>query len=138
MASVDLEGRFGRIRLGLAICYDVRFGELFHRLRQDGAELVVLPAAFTAETGAAHWETLIRARAIETQCWLAAAATTGQHRDGNDQARLTYGHSMIVDPWGTVVAQASIGQGWTTSRIDQSVTARVRAGMPVMEHRRLA
>ena len=138
IVSVELNGRSGRIRVGLAICYDIRFGELFHRLRRDGAELIVLPAAFTAETGAAHWETLIRARAIETQCWLAAAATTGQHRDAHGATRLTYGHSMIVDPWGTVVAQASVGQGWTTSRIDQTITARVRAGMPVMEHRRLS
>ncbi len=138
VVSVGLDGRSGPIRLGLAICYDIRFGELFHRLRREGAELMLLPAAFTAETGAAHWETLIRARAIETQCWFAAAATTGQHRDADGHARLTYGHSMIVDPWGTVVAQASVGQGWTTSRIDQAVTARVRAGMPVMEHRRLS
>ena len=135
--SVELNSRSGRIRIGLAICYDVRFGELFHRLRSEGVELIVLPAAFTAETGAAHWETLIRARAIETQCWLAAAATTGQHKDAHGHTRLTYGHSMIVDPWGVVVAQASAGQGWATSRIDQTVTARVRAGMPVMEHRRL-
>ena len=137
VVSVELDSRSGRIRVGLAICYDVRFGELFHRLRREGTELIILPAAFTAETGAAHWETLIRARAIETQCWLAAAATTGQHRDAHGQTRLTYGHSMIVDPWGTVVAQASVGQGWTTSRIDRTATARVRADMPIMEHRRL-
>ncbi len=137
IASVELNSRSGRIRVGLAICYDVRFGELFHRLRREGTELIVLPAAFTAETGAAHWETLIRARAIETQCWLAAAATTGQHKDAQGHTRLTYGHSMIVDPWGTVVAQASVGQGWATSRIDQAATVRVRADMPVMEHRRL-
>ncbi len=137
VVSVELSGRFGRIKAGLAICYDIRFGELFHQLRRDGAELMVLPAAFTAETGAAHWDTLIRARAIETQCWFAAAATTGQHRDASGHTRLTYGHSMIVDPWGAVVAQASVGQGWTTSRIDQAATARIRADMPVMEHRRL-
>ena len=137
VVSVELSGRFGRVKTGLAICYDIRFGELFHHLRRDGAELMVLPAAFTAETGAAHWDTLIRARAIETQCWFAAAATTGQHRDASGHSRSTYGHSMIVDPWGTVVAQASAGQGWTTSRIDQAATTRIRAGMPVMEHRRL-
>lgn len=137
VVSVEVSGRFGRIRLGLAICYDVRFGELFHRLRREGTELMLLPAAFTAETGAAHWETLIRARAIDTQCWFAAAATTGQHRDADGHGRLTYGHSMVVDPWGTVVAQASVGQGWTTSRIDRTATTRVRANMPVMEHRRL-
>ncbi len=137
VVSAEMSGRFGTIRLGLAICYDVRFGEMFHRLRQEGVELVLLPAAFTAETGAAHWETLIRARAIDTQCWFAAAATTGQYRDADGHDRRTYGHSMIVDPWGTIVAQASVGQGWATSRIDRAATARVRAGMPVMEHRRL-
>ena len=138
VVSVDMTGRSGSIRLGLAICYDIRFGELFHRLRRDGAELILLPAAFTAETGAAHWETLIRARAIETQCWLAAAATTGQHRDADGRIRLTYGHSMIVDPWGTMVSQASVGQGWTSGWIDRTATARIRAGMPIMEHRRLS
>ncbi len=138
VTSVELSNRSVRIKLGLAICYDLRFGELFHRLRREGAELIVLPAAFTAETGAAHWETLVRARAIETQCWLAAAATAGQHRDAHGHTRSTYGHSMVVDPWGTVVAQASAGQGWTTGRIDQAATARIRAGMPVMEHRRLS
>ncbi len=138
VVSVELSGRFGRIRLGLAICYDIRFGELFHRLRREGAELILLPAAFTAETGAAHWETLIRARAIDTQCWLAAAATTGQHWDADGRSRLTYGHSMIADPWGVVVAQVPVGQGWTTSRIDQTATARIRTGMPIMEHRRLS
>ena len=137
VVSVEVSGRFGKIRLGLAICYDIRFGEMFHQLRRDGVELVLLPAAFTAETGAAHWETLIRARAIDTQCWFAAAATTGRHRDADGHDRLTYGHSMIVDPWGTIVTQASVGQGWATSRIDRSATARIRAGMPIMEHRRL-
>ena len=138
VVSVELSGRFGTIRLGLAICYDIRFGELFHRLRREGAELILLPAAFTAETGAAHWETLIRARAIDTQCWFAAAATTGEHRDADGRSRFTHGHSMIVDPWGIVVAQVSVGQGWTTSRIDRTATTRIRTGMPVMEHRRLS
>jgi len=129
--------RFGDLRIGLAICYDIRFGELFHRLRQQGAELILLPAAFTAETGEAHWETLIRARAIETQCWFAAAGTTGLHRDASGQARATYGHSLVVDAWGTVVAQASSGESWATARLDQQLTRRVREGIPVMQHRRL-
>ena len=138
VVSARISGRFGSIRVGLAICYDIRFGELFHRLRREEAELILLPAAFTAETGAAHWEILVRARAIETQCWFAAAATTGQHQDADGRIRLTYGHSMVVDPWGTVVAQASGGPGWTTSRVDRDATGRIRAGMPVMEHRRLS
>lgn len=137
VVTAPLIGSFGELRLGLAICYDIRFGELFHRLRQEGAELIILPAAFTAETGEAHWETLLRARAIETQCWLAAAGTVGAHHDADGHRRLTHGHSMIVDPWGTVTAQASTGIGWTTGSVDQDRTARVRAGIPVMDHRRL-
>jgi deaminated glutathione amidase len=128
----------GAVTAGLAICYDVRFAELFLRLRRAGAELLILPAAFTAETGEAHWETLLRARAIETQCWLAASGTCGRHLDGHGAARLTYGNSMLVDPWGTVVARASSGTGWTTGTLDPARTQRVRAGIPVLDHRRLA
>lgn len=137
VVTVSLVGRFGEMRLGLAICYDIRFGELFHRLRQEGADLIILPAAFTAETGEAHWEPLLRARAIETHCWVAAAGTVGAHHDAEGHKRLTHGHSMIVDPWGTVTAQASTGIGWTTGSVDQDRIARVRAGIPVMDHRRL-
>lgn len=127
----------GGMRLGCAICYDVRFPEQFLALRRAGAELVFLPAAFTVQTGRDHWETLIRARAIETQCWFAAAATCGKHFDGNGEPRHTYGHSMVCDPWGTVVARVSDGVGWVTARIDPAMTARVRRNMPVLEHRRL-
>ena len=137
VTTVPISGSFGDIKLGLAICYDIRFGELFHQLRADGAEVILLPAAFTTETGEAHWETLLRARAIETQCWLAAAATTGQHFDAQRNVRSTYGHSMIVDPWGAVTAQASNGPGWATGNVDQERTARIRTDMPVMDHRRL-
>ncbi len=137
IATARIAGPSGDLRAGLAICYDLRFGELFHRLRHDGAELVLLPAAFTAETGAAHWEPLLRARAIETQCWFAAAATVGPHRDGAGRTNFTYGHSMVVDPWGTVVARASSGPGWATARLDREQTRRIRADMPVMDHRRL-
>lgn len=129
--------RVGPLTTGLAICYDLRFPELFTRLRREGAELILLPAAFTAETGEAHWETLLRARAIETQCWVAAAGTCGRHVDGHGAARQTYGHSMVVDPWGTVVGCASNGPGWVTARIDPTLTERVRAGIPVVDHRRL-
>ncbi len=124
--------------IGLAICYDVRFPEQFLELRRAGAELIFLPAAFTVQTGKDHWEPLLRARAIETQCWLAAAATYGQHLDGRGEPRFTYGHSMVCDPWGHVVAQASDGLGWITARIDPALTARVRRDMPVLEHRKLA
>ncbi len=122
------------IKVGLAICYDIRFAEMFIELRRRGCELILLPAAFTLQTGKDHWETLIRARAIETQCWFAAAATWGQHME-KAGPRFTYGHSLICDPWGHVVAKVSDGPGFATARIDQKVTARVRRDMPVMEHR---
>ena len=124
--------------VGCTICYDLRFPELFLALRRAGAEIVMLPSAFTLQTGKDHWEVLIRARAIETQTWLVAAATTGRHEDGRGATRLTYGHTMIVDPWGHVVARASDGIGFTSARIDPALTERVRRDMPVLEHRRLA
>ena len=126
------------VRVGLAICYDVRFPELFLALRRAVAELIFLPAAFTLQTGKDHWEVLLRARAIETQCWLAAPATWGRHSDGGGGARFTYGHSLICDPWGMVVARASDGVGWASARIDAALTARVRRDMPVLDHRKLA
>lgn len=131
--TVDANGS----KVGLAICYDVRFPELFLRLRRAGADLIILPAAFTLQTGKDHWEPLIRARAIETQCWLAAPATWGQHQDPAGP-RQTYGHSLICDPWGHVVAKAPDGRGWCSARVDHGITARVRRDMPVLEHRRLS
>lgn len=126
----------GGVRVGCAICYDVRFPELFSALRRAGAELIFLPSAFTVPTGRDHWDVLIRARAIENQCWMAAPATWGQHRDGAGRARFTYGHSLVCDPWGQVVATVSDGTGWTTARIDPALLTRVRRDMPVLEHRR--
>jgi predicted amidohydrolase len=127
------------VRVGCAICYDMRFPELFLKLRQAGAELIFLPAAFTLQTGKDHWEALIRARAIETQCWFAAPAMWGAHTEGTSgQPRHTYGHSLVCDPWGHVVAKVSDGIGWTTARIDRAVTEKVRKDMPVLEHRKLA
>ena len=130
--------RAGDVTVGAAICYDLRFSELFARLRQDGAELIMLPSAFTLQTGKDHWEPLLRARAIETQCWFAAAATWGKHLEGaRGESRFTYGHSLVADPWGQVVAQVSDGTGWATARIDPALTARVRRDMPVETHRKL-
>ncbi|MDE2333218.1 MAG: carbon-nitrogen hydrolase family protein [Rhodospirillales bacterium] len=129
--------KVGGTDVGLAICYDIRFPELFLALRRQGAELIFLPAAFTLQTGKDHWETLIRARAIETQCWFAAPAMWGRHLDGAGEARFTYGHSLVCDPWGMVTAKVSDGTGWATARIDPAITARVRRDMPVLEHRKL-
>ncbi|MSO91480.1 MAG: carbon-nitrogen hydrolase family protein [Acetobacteraceae bacterium] len=126
------------IKIGCAICYDVRFPEMFLQLRRAGAEVIFLPSAFTLQTGKDHWEVLLRARAIETQCWFAAPATFGQHLDGGGEPRFTYGNSMIVDPWGHVVARVSDGQGFATARIEPALTRRVRRDMPVLEHRKLA
>jgi deaminated glutathione amidase len=127
------------VMVGVSICYDIRFPELYLALRRAGAELIFVPSAFTAQTGKDHWEPLLRARAIETQCWIAAPATCGRHLEGSrNELRFTYGHSMICDPWGMVVAQVSDGTGWATARIDRTVTARVRRDMPVLDHRKLA
>jgi predicted amidohydrolase len=125
----------GGVKIGCAICYDIRFPEMFLELRRAGAELIFLPSAFTLQTGKDHWETLIRARAIETQCWFAAPATWGRHLDGGSEPRFTFGHSLLCDPWGHVVAKVSDGVGWATARIDPAVTERVRRDMPVLEHR---
>jgi len=128
----------GDTNVGAAICYDLRFPELFLALRRSGAELIFLPSNFTLLTGKDHWEPLIRARAIETQCWIAAPATWGRYLEGSrNEPRNAYGHSMIVDPWGHVVARVSDGVGWATSRIDPELTTRVRRDMPVLEHRKL-
>ena len=126
------------LTVGLAICYDIRFPELFLALRRAGADIIFLPAAFTLQTGRDHWEVLLRARAIETQCWMVAPACWGQHLDGTGAPRTTYGHSLICDPWGLVVARASDGAGWATARIDGSLTERIRRDMPVLDHRKLA
>jgi len=124
------------VTIGCAICYDIRFPDLFWTLREAGAEVIFLPSAFTLATGKDHWEALIRGRAIETQCWFAAPATWGKHLEGRGEPRFTYGHSMVVNPWGQVVARVSDGIGWATARIDRDLTARVRRDMPVLHHRK--
>jgi nitrilase len=127
----------GGTAFGLSICYDVRFPEQYLALRRAGAEAVFVPSNFTLMTGKDHWEVLLRARAIESQCWVIAAASWGAYEERGAQ-RQVYGHSMIVDPWGHVVARCSDGVGIATARLDPAVTARVRRDMPVLEHRRLA
>ncbi|WP_206020831.1 carbon-nitrogen hydrolase family protein [Roseococcus sp. SYP-B2431] len=129
--------RAGDVTLGCTICYDMRFPEQYLALRRAGADVIFVPSNFTLMTGKDHWEVLLRARAIETQCWIAAAASHGAYEE-RGAMRQVYGHSLIADPWGHVVAKASDGTGWCTARIDPAVTARVRRDMPVLEHRRLA
>ncbi|MFZ9887362.1 MAG: carbon-nitrogen hydrolase family protein [Myxococcota bacterium] len=119
-------------RLGLSVCYDLRFAELYLCLAQLGAEVLLVPAAFTATTGKAHWETLLRARAIETQCYVAAAAQFGRH----NPRRESHGNAMIVDPWGAVIARCGEGEGLAVADIDLAYLAEVRRRIPVMNHRR--
>jgi deaminated glutathione amidase len=116
-------------RVGLSICYDVRFPELYRTFTD--AALIVVPAAFTVPTGAAHWETLLRARAIENQCYVLAAAQGGVHPGG----RRTWGHSMLVDPWGAIVAQHADGLGLVIGDIDPERIADVRSRLPALTHR---
>jgi predicted amidohydrolase len=122
-------------RIGLGICYDLRFPELFRWHVEHGAEILCVPSAFTATTGAAHWHALLRARAIETQSYVIAPGQVGRH--GDDGLRETYGHSLIVDPWGTIIAEASEGPGIALGDIDLERVRRIRAAMPVHRHRRL-
>lgn len=119
-------------RLGLTTCYDLRFPELHRALRDKGAELISNGAAFTQRTGEAHWQPLLRARAIETQCYMLAAAQGGTHGQ-----RQTYGHSMIVNPWGEVLGQLDTGAGYVTSEIDLDYVSELRQAMPIDQHRRI-
>jgi deaminated glutathione amidase len=118
-------------RLGLSICYDVRFPELYRRLQAAGAQWLIVPAAFTATTGAAHWETLLRARAIENLCFVVASAQFGTHPSG----RQTWGHSLIVDYWGRILTQLPEGEGVVTAEIDLEAQAEARRKFPALSHR---
>lgn len=120
-------------RIGLTICYDLRFPELYRALVSKGAEVIMIPSAFTMQTGKDHWEVLIRARAIENTSWVIAPAQSGHHGG----KRWSYGHAMIVDPWGAVVAQCSDGPGLCVAEIDPEQLARVRRELPSIHHRRL-
>jgi deaminated glutathione amidase len=121
-------------RLGLSVCYDLRFPALYQKLVDLGAEIVTVPAAFTATTGKDHWEPLLRARAIETQCYVLAPGQSGRHDDHG--LRASHGHSMVVDPWGHVIARASDGPGIALAEIELARVAQVRRSMPVQSHRR--
>ena len=118
--------------LGLTICYDLRFPALFAALAEAGAEVIAVPAAFTVPSGEAHWEVLLRARAIEAGIFIVAAAQEGQHEDG----RSTYGHSMVVEPWGSVLAERETGRGLLFAEIERQRIGEVRAKIPALANRR--
>ena len=128
--AVLVETPFGRV--GLTVCYDLRFPPLYAALRDAGAEIIAVPAAFTAHTGKDHWEVLLRARAIEQQVWIVAADQGGHH----NRSRESHGHSMIIDPWGDVVARTSQGPGVALAWVDLDRVARVRTQLPCAGHRR--
>ena len=119
-------------RVGMSVCYDLRFPELYRSLADGGAEIIVVPAAFTAVTGRDHWEPLLRARAIENQAFVIAAGQYGRHDDGTE----SYGRSMVIDPWGTVLAQAPDGEGLAVADLDFARMEDVRARLPALRHRR--
>lgn len=118
--------------LGMTICYDVRFPALHRALAQAGARIIAVPAAFTRPTGAAHWHVLLRARAIETGCWVVAAAQTGEHADG----RATYGHSLVVSPWGEVLLDMGEAPGLGLATIDLAAVDAARGKVPALDHAR--
>lgn len=127
----DLPSRDGhRWRIGMSVCYDLRFPELYRALARQGAELLLVPSAFTRTTGSAHWEVLLRARAIENLCWVVAPAQGGTHENG----RQTWGQSMVVDPWGAVVAQRAEGEGVVSFELDAQQVARARTQLPALSH----
>jgi predicted amidohydrolase len=120
-------------RIGLSICYDVRFPEMYRRLSRDGARVLAVPSAFTDRTGKDHWEILLRARAIENLAYVFAPAQAGPHGKG----RASYGHAMIVDPWGAVLAQVPDGEGVAIAELDFERQDRLRRELPALDHRRL-
>ena len=120
-------------RVGMSVCYDLRFPELYRQCAKEGAVLLTVPSAFTLITGKDHWEVLLRARAIENQAFVLAPAQWGRH----SEKRQTYGHAMVVDPWGLVVAMASDGEGFALAEVDLERLAQVRRSLPALSHRRL-
>lgn len=129
--TVVADTPFGR--LGLAVCYDLRFPELFRRMLDDGAELFAVPSAFTVQTGRAHWELLVRTRAVENLAWVVAAAQGGYHLNGRE----TYGDSMIVNPWGEIQDRLARGSGFVIAELDTRLAGQTRSRFPSIQHRRL-
>lgn len=123
-------------KIGLTVCYDVRFPHLYRRLAKGGAQIITVPAAFNHITGAAHWETLLRARAIETGCFILAPAQTGFHAETEGKGRRTHGHSLAIAPWGEILADAGTGPGVTFADLDLDEVTRARARIPSLSHDR--
>jgi len=127
-------GEAAGLTVGLSVCYDLRFPELYRSLVHAGATAITVPANFTVPTGAAHWEVLLRARAIEDQCFVLAAGQCGEHATGEG----AWGHSMIVDPWGRVLAEVAEGEGFACADLDLGEQRRVRQSLPALTHRRIS
>jgi predicted amidohydrolase len=127
----------GDAKIGLTICYDLRFPHLHRTLAKAGADIILAPSAFSAVTGAAHWETLLRARAIETGCFVIAAAQTGTHSAQSGKSRQTYGHSLVVSPWGEVLADAGSVSGITLVDFDFNEVSKARKRIPALTHDRV-
>jgi predicted amidohydrolase len=123
------------LSIGCSICYDLRFAELYLELAKQQVDIIMVPAAFTLQTGKDHWSTLLRARAIETQSYVVAPGQCGEFPDGDNGMRQTWGRSMIIDPWGNIVAQASDGPGWASAKIDEKYLKNIRSNVPVASHR---
>lgn len=123
-------------KVGMTVCYDVRFPALYRRLAQGGAQVITVPAAFNHITGAAHWETLLRARAIETGCFVLAPAQTGFHPEANGKGRKTHGHSLAIAPWGEILADAGTEPGVTLVEIDLTEVDKARGRVPSLSHDR--
>ncbi|MBH0060092.1 carbon-nitrogen hydrolase family protein [Pseudoalteromonas sp. NZS71] len=127
---VVVDSPFGKI--GLTVCYDLRFSGLFNELVRQGADIILVPSAFTVPTGQAHWQPLLTARAIETQCYVVAAAQHGTHENG----RQTYGHSIIISPWGNILSELPTGTGFISCSADLDQLQKIRRDMPVQSHQR--
>jgi predicted amidohydrolase len=129
--AVEIETPAGAMRVGLSVCYDLRFPELYRAMMNPPCDLICVPSAFTVPTGRAHWEVLLRARAIENQCYVMAPAQGGQHESG----RRTWGHTLIVDPWGDVLVCRDEGEGVVYAQLDLTRLQAVRSQLPALEHR---
>jgi len=127
-----IDSPFGK--LGIAVCYDLRFPELFRSMQEQGMEVLIIPSAFTEKTGSAHWELLLRARAVENLCYVIAPNQGGFHING----RQTYGHSMIIDPWGTVLDCKKTNAGFVAAEIDLMRLHKTRESFPVLQHRQIS